>query len=249
MHTRAAWHRSVHVRNLKTYLEKYWGDWYFCCNSHTQFAENDTKNIDIIHLFPQLWWERHKWHCGWRKGPGNRQRSSYLGKYPHQSPKTEEQVFASSPRSAGLEELRQACVNLSTTQKEQKCERGKDRAGASHIAVGNRTLGCQWYVLWAENKSFYVDFSEPKQIAFSIEHHPVHWRNPIFKLCSHFTYIRPRITLWYYKTLQNNTDIAMHPKVCRLGCFVEDNLLFCSRTKRFSVKKQRRHLRPARFAK
>ena len=34
LHTRAAWHRSAHVRNLKTYSEKYWGEyWYFCCNS------------------------------------------------------------------------------------------------------------------------------------------------------------------------------------------------------------------------
>ena len=63
------------------------------------------------------------------------------------------------------------------------------------------------------------------------------------------TYIRPLIILWYHKALQNNTDIAMHLKVCRIRCFVEENLLFCSRTKRFSVIKQRRHLRPARFAK
>ena len=126
-----------------------------------------------------------------------RARSTYWGKYLLQSPKTGEQVFASVSRSAGSEELRQACVNLST-QKELKCERGKDRAGAGHIAIGNRTLGCQWFVLWAENMSLYVDFLEPKQFAFSIEHHPVHWRNPwyqtLFFVNSLLFYLNPH---WY----------------------------------------------------
>ena len=144
-----------------------------------------------MHLFPQLWWERHKGHCGWRKGPGNRQRSPYLGKYPNQSPKTDKQAFASGWSWVGKTEVFLCCVNLSltqkelecerdlrieeniclkkrrasvclcplvswvgitevflccvnlSTQKELECERGKDRAGAGHIAIRNRTLGCQ----------------------------------------------------------------------------------------------------------
>ena len=76
-----------------------------------------------MHLFPQLWWERHKWHCGWRKGPGNRQRSPYLGKYPNQSPKTDKQAFASGWSWVGITEVFLCCVNLSLTQKELECER------------------------------------------------------------------------------------------------------------------------------
>ena len=41
-----------------------------------QFAAINTKNNEIIHLFPQLWWERLKRHCGWLKGQENRHRSS-----------------------------------------------------------------------------------------------------------------------------------------------------------------------------
>ena len=85
---------------------------------HTWFIENNTKNNDIMHLFPQFWWERHKWHCGWREGPGNRRRSSCLGKYPHQSPKTHKQAFASGWCWVGITEVFLCCVNLSLTQKE-----------------------------------------------------------------------------------------------------------------------------------
>ena len=78
-----------------------------------------------MHLFPQLWWERHKWHFGWRKGPGNRQRSPYLGKYPNQSPKTDKEAFASGWCYCWVEitEVFLCCVNLSLTQKDQECER------------------------------------------------------------------------------------------------------------------------------
>ena len=102
---------------------------------------NNTKNNDIIHLFPQLWWERLKRHRGWLKGQENRNRSSYSGLYPLQCPKTDTQAFASGPQSAGLEVLMQGCVNLSFTQKELKCERGRDRAG--HVAVENRAFSCK----------------------------------------------------------------------------------------------------------
>ena len=42
-------------------------------------------------------------------------------------------------------DLRICCVNLSLTQKELECERGKDRAG--HVAVENRALVCKLFVL------------------------------------------------------------------------------------------------------
>ena len=250
-----------------------------------------------MHLFPQLWWERHKGHCGWRKGPGNRQRSSYLVKYPHQSPKTDNQAFASGRSWVGITEVFLCCVNLSSTQKELKCERDlrieenicfkvqKQETKCLPLSLGQlgwriwgklvwtcRLLRKSWSAseakiervmlqsktepLSANNLYFELkiwageEFSEPRQIAFSLDHlTPVRWRNPNFKFYSHFTYIRPLITSWYHKTQQNSAYIAIHLKVCRIRCFVEENLLFCSRTKRFSVRKQRRHLRPARFAK
>ena len=148
LHTRAAWHRSAHVRKLKTYSEKYWGEyWYFCCNSsphivcrkyyekqrnHTPFssalvgasqktswlAKRSSKRLPLA--LSQLGWNNWGIIVLWElvfdsERAGVRARSTYWGKYLLQSPKTGEQVFASVSRSAGSEELRQACVNLSTS--------------------------------------------------------------------------------------------------------------------------------------
>ena len=44
-------------------------------------------------------------------------------KYPHQSPKTDNQAFASGRSWVGITEVFLCCVNLSLTQKDQECER------------------------------------------------------------------------------------------------------------------------------
>ena len=131
------------------------------------------QNNDIIHLYPQLWWELLKRHCGLLKSHASIclwPSASWVGitevflccvnlsssqtelecerdlhieenlcfkVQKHQS----KCLPLSLGQLAGLEELRQACVNLSLTQKELECERGKDRAG--HVAVENRALVCK----------------------------------------------------------------------------------------------------------